>query len=79
MRVVTIGAMIVLLASALTTAGARAEDNPLQKMEQQQREDAKEIDKAYEKTLKSTRTDGPVKKVDPWGTVRSADPAPKPK
>jgi hypothetical protein len=62
---------------ALLTLPAHSEDDnltPLQKIEKQQREDAKIIDKQYESTLKNTRSDAPKTNVDPWGNVRAADP-----
>jgi hypothetical protein len=68
MRSLTIGAIIALL-----TVAAHAEElNQLQKMEKQRREEAADVDKAYEKALKSTRSDAPAAKSDPWGTIRPA-------
>ena len=72
MKVLALGSMIALLAIP-----AYAEDNPLQKMDKQRREDAVQIDKEYQKALKNTRSDAPTTKPDPWGSVRSTDTAPK--
>jgi hypothetical protein len=69
MRVLTAAALMALL-----TMSAFAEDNPLQKMEKQRRDDAVEIDKDYQKALKNTRSGAPTAKPDPWGNVRGADP-----
>lgn len=44
-----------------------------EKMEQQRRDRAAEIDKAYQRLQKST-TPATTTKVDPWGNVRNADP-----
>ena len=71
MRMVAAGAMMALL--ALTAMPAHAEDNPLQKIEKQRREDAVDIDKEYQKALKNTRSDAPAAKPDPWGNVRGTD------
>ena len=71
MRILAMSALMVLL-----TMPAFAEDNPLQKMEKQRREDAVAIDKDYQKALKNTRSDAPAAKPDPWGNVRNADPTP---
>jgi hypothetical protein len=68
MRSLTAGVIIALL-----TLAAHAEDlTPLQKMEKQRREEAVDVDKAYQKALKNTRSDAPVAKSDPWGGVRPA-------
>jgi hypothetical protein len=46
---------------------AKAEAN---KAEQQKKKETEEIDKAYKDTLKKTTREQPVKKADPWGSVR---------
>jgi hypothetical protein len=72
MRILAAGVMIVLL---IVPAHSADDDlNPLQKVEKQQREDAKEIDRQYERALKNTRSNTPATKADPWGNVRAADP-----
>jgi hypothetical protein len=72
MRVLAVGSMMALLAMP-----AYAEDNPLQKMDKQRREDAVQIERDYQKALKNTRSDAPTAKTDPWGSVRSTDTVPK--
>ena len=74
MRILAAAAMLALLMMP-----AHAEDNQLQKMEKQRKEDAVGIEKEYQKALKNTRSDTPTTKPDPWGNVRSTDTAPKPK
>src|SRR5580704_10917684 len=44
-----------------------------EKMEQQRRDRAAEIDKAYQRLQKSS-TPATTTKADPWGNVRNADP-----
>jgi hypothetical protein len=72
MRILAAGAMIVLL--VVPAHSADDDLNPLQKAERQHREDAKEIDRQYERALKNTRSNTPATKADPWGNIRATDP-----
>jgi hypothetical protein len=69
MRVLAIAAIITSLAVPAFAAEdpAKAEAN---KAEEQKKKEAEEIDKAYKETLKKTNREQPVKKADPWGSVR---------
>jgi hypothetical protein len=69
--------MRVLAAAAIITSLAMpafAEEDPAKaeanKAEQQKKKETEEIDKAYKDTLKRTTREQPVKKADPWGSVR---------
>jgi uncharacterized protein YlxW (UPF0749 family) len=83
MRVLAISAALVLAAApAISQDRLQSDDTDLQKRveklekaAQQRREEAAEIDKAYQRTMKSQHTDGPAPKVDPWGNIRASDPA----
>jgi len=83
MRVLAIWAMLVLAASpAASQDRLQSDDTDLQKRleklekaAQQRREEAAEIDKAYQRAIKSQHTDMPPPKVDPWGNIRASDPA----
>lgn len=71
MRVLAAGAIIALLTMP---AFSQDKSNGMQKLEQQRERDAMEIDKAYQKTLQSTRTTAPpAPKADPWGNLRAQD------
>ena len=48
---------------------AHSEDTPQQSAEKRQKE---ELERAYQRALKNTRSDAPADKPDPWGSVRSA-------
>jgi hypothetical protein len=69
MRALAIAAIITSLA-----VPAFAEEDPAKaeanKAEQQKKKEAEEMDKAYKNTLKRTTREQPVKKADPWGTLR---------
>jgi len=69
MRPLAIAAIITSLA-----VPAFAEDDPAKaeanKAEEQKKKEAEEIDKAYKDTVKKTTREQPVKKTDPWGSVR---------
>jgi hypothetical protein len=70
MRPLVIAAIIASLAvPALAQEGdpAKAEAN---KAEQQKKKEADEVEKAYKDTLKRTNREQPVKKSDPWGSMR---------
>jgi len=69
MRVLAIAAIITSLAVPTFAAEdpAKAEAN---KATEQKKKEAEEIDKAYKDTLKKTTREQPVKKADPWGSVR---------
>jgi hypothetical protein len=65
--------LAVAVVIALLTIAAHSEElTPVQQMEKQRREEAVEVDKAYQKALKNTKSDAPAAKVDPWGNVRSS-------
>jgi hypothetical protein len=53
---------------------AFAEEGPAKaeadKAEQQKKKQKEDMDKAYQDTLKRTTREQPVKKADPWGSVR---------
>ena len=69
MRVIAIAAIITSLAMPAFAAEdpAKAEAN---KAEEQRKKEAEEIDKAYKDMLKKTNREQPVKKTDPWGSIR---------
>ena len=69
MRVLAIAAIITSLAVPTFAAEdpAKAEAN---KAEQQKKKENKEIEEAYKNALKRTTREQPVKKADPWGSVR---------
>jgi hypothetical protein len=70
MRPLVIAAIIASLAvPALAQEGdpAKAEAN---KAEQQKKKEADEVERAYKDTLKRTNREQPVKKSDPWGSMR---------
>jgi hypothetical protein len=70
MRPFVIAAIIASLAvPALAQDGdpAKAEAN---KAEQQKKKEADEVERAYKDTLKRTNREQPVKKSDPWGSMR---------
>jgi ssDNA-binding replication factor A large subunit len=69
MRPLVIAAIIASLAvPALAQEGdTKAEAN---KAEQQKKKEADEVEKAYKDTLKRTNREQPVKKSDPWGSMR---------
>jgi hypothetical protein len=70
MRPFVIAAIIASLAvPALAQEGdpAKAEAN---KAEQQKKKEADEVERAYKDTLKRTNREQPVKKSDPWGSMR---------
>jgi hypothetical protein len=69
--------MRVLAAAVIITSlavPAFAEEDPAKveanKAEEQKKKDNEEIDKAYKETVKKTTREQPVKKADPWGSVR---------
>jgi hypothetical protein len=69
MRVLAAAVIITSLAVPAFAEGdpAKAEAN---KAEEQKKKDNEEIDKAYKETVKKTTREQPVKKADPWGSVR---------
>jgi hypothetical protein len=83
MRILAIWAVLVLAASpAASQDRLQSDDTDLQKRlekiekaEQQRRDEAAEIDKAYQRAIKSQHTDAPPPKVDPWGSIRASEPA----
>jgi hypothetical protein len=81
MRCLVIGAMSAILLTPAFTQNAFAQDqfdlrqrlDQLQKMEQQRKEEAAQVDKAYQQKLKSERSNAPAAKTDPWGNIRASD------
>jgi Tfp pilus assembly protein FimT len=69
MRVLAVAAIITSLAVPAFAAEdpAKAEAN---KAEEQKKKVGKEIEEAYKNALKRTTREQPVKKADPWGSVR---------
>jgi len=70
MRPLVIAAVIASLAVPAFAQGgdpAKAEAN---KAEQQKKKEADEIERAYKDALKRTTREQPVKKSDPWGSIR---------
>jgi hypothetical protein len=69
MRALAIAAIITSVAMP-----AFAAEDPVKaeaiKAEEQKKKEAEEIDKAYKDTVKRTTREQPVKKTDPWGSVR---------
>jgi len=69
MRALAVAAIITSLA-----VPAFAEEDPAKaeanKAEQQKKKEAEEIDRAYKDTVKKTTREQPVKKADPWGSLR---------
>jgi hypothetical protein len=49
----------------------------LEQADRQHRQDAADVDKAYQRTIKSQHSDAPAAKVDPWGNIRASDPQSK--
>ena len=69
MRALAIAAIITSLA---VPAFAQADPNKeaQSKAEEQKRKEADEIEKAYKDAIKRTNREQPVKKADPWGSMR---------
>ena len=71
MRILAVAAMVLITSLA---APAFAEEDPAQaesnKAEQQKKKQNKDIEEAYKNVLKRTTREQPVKKADPWASVR---------
>jgi hypothetical protein len=71
MRVLAVAAIVLITSFAVP---AFAEEDPAKaeanKAEQQKKKENKEIEEAYKNALKRTTRERPVKKADPWGSVR---------
>ena len=69
MRTLAIAAIISSLVVPAFAQGdpAKAEAN---KAEERKKKEAEEIEKTYKDTLKKTTREQPVKKADPWGSLR---------
>jgi len=65
----------ILMARALVVFGAMPaySQNADQKPPSPDQVRRQEAEKAYQRTLKATKTDAPAPKVDPWGSVRGTD------
>ena len=70
-------AAIILAVTGPAYAGSKGDNqNMLQKqMDEQQKRENKDVDKAYNQMLKGTSSS--AKPYDPWGSVRPADGAKK--
>ena len=70
MRALVIAAMITSVAvPAFAQEGDPAKSEANKALEEKKKE-AESIDKAYKDSLKKTTREQPVKKPDPWGSVR---------
>jgi membrane protein involved in colicin uptake len=68
MRVLAIAAMITSLSvPAFAQQDPKAEQS---KAKEQTKKEAEEIDKAYKDAVKKTTREPPVKKPDPWRSMR---------
>ena len=82
MKKVLAAAAIVAVVSTAVTGPAYApskgdSENMLQKqIDAEHKRESKDVDKAYNDTMKHTRTG--AKPYDPWGSVRPTDSAKKP-
>jgi Tfp pilus assembly protein FimT len=65
-------AIAAIIASLAVPAFAQADPNKeaQSKAEEQKRKEADEIEKAYKDAIKRTSREQPVKKADPWGSMR---------
>jgi Tfp pilus assembly protein FimT len=65
-------AIAAIIASLAVPAFAQADPNKeaQSKAEEQKRKEADEIEKAYKDAVKRTNREQPVKKADPWGSMR---------
>jgi len=65
-------AIAAIIASLAVPAFAQADPNKeaQSKAEEQKRKEADEIEKAYKDAVKRTSREQPVKKADPWGSMR---------
>jgi hypothetical protein len=76
MRRLAVGVVVSLLMLPAVTAYAQ---NPAQEaIDHDKKAQAEDAEKAYQRALKD-RGPTPETKVDPWGTVRAADPPPQSK
>ena len=65
-------AIAAIIASLAVPAFAQADPNKeaQSKAEEQKKKEAEEIEKAYKDAIKRTNREQPVKKADPWGSMR---------
>lgn len=65
-------AIAAIIASLAVPAFAQADPNKeaQSKAEEQKKKEADEIEKAYKDAVKRTSREQPVKKADPWGSMR---------
>jgi hypothetical protein len=78
MKASAVGLLVAFLAIAIMPAFAEEQERELtgpEEMQQKQRAEAAEIEKAYKNTLKNTGSNAAAVKTDPWGNVRTAEPA----
>ena len=78
MKLLAASAMLALLAGATLPAYAQQQDQQREltgpeEMAQKRKEDAAEVERAYQRTLKNTRSGEVSTKADPWGNIRGAD------
>jgi hypothetical protein len=65
-------AMVIAWLSQLVCAQERPLTGP-EELAEKRREEAAEVEKAYQRVLKNTRSDTAVTKSDPWGSIRAPD------
>jgi hypothetical protein len=65
---VTLATAIVL--AVFATPALAQQKNPLQMKYEAEEKERKETEKAYNDTMRRTRTTEPAPKTDPWGKVR---------
>ncbi|HEV2954784.1 MAG TPA: hypothetical protein VGX95_01580 [Xanthobacteraceae bacterium] len=71
-RLLAAAAIIMAVTGPAYAPSKGDSENMLQKqMDEQQKRDNKDVDKAYNQMLKGTRAG--AKPYDPWGSVRPAD------
>jgi hypothetical protein len=71
-RLLAAAAIIMAVTGPAYAPSKGDSENMLQKtLDEQRKRETKDVDKAYNDTMKRTRTD--AKPYDPWGSVRPAD------
>ena len=68
-------AAIILVATGPAYAPSKGDSvNMLQKqIDEEHKRETKDVDRAYNETMKRTGKGAPAKPYDPWGSVRPAD------
>jgi hypothetical protein len=70
MRALVIAAMITSVAVPAFAQGDKADKAEANKALEEKKKETEAIDKAYKDSVKKTTREQPVKKTDPWGSVR---------